>query len=124
LETRTQGGEDEKEKEEERLGIHSWWCGGFHGMGYIGTGVRGYKTTRLQGWLHAGRSAGVQGGCTAHSTYTVALEMDFSGLLMFLGAPGPLLCLVLGAWCSCLEESCWLIAAGEVARMDGQGTRC
>lgn len=39
-----QVGEDEKEKkEEERLNIHIWWCGGFHGM------VHGYGDTRLQG---------------------------------------------------------------------------
>lgn len=37
---------------------------------------------------------------------TVALEMDFPEFLMFLGAPGPMPCLVLGAPHS--EKSCWL----------------
>lgn len=64
-----QVGEDEKEKkEEERLNIHIWWCGGFHGM------VHGYGDTRLL-YKDSYKVVGAQGcqgrcgGCTAHGTY-------------------------------------------------------
>lgn len=57
--------EDEKEKEEERLNIHSWWCGGFHGMVH-GYGVQGYKDTSYN-------VVGAQGcqGRWVHGTHTV-----------------------------------------------------
>lgn len=82
----------------------------------MGTGIQGYKDSYKV--VGAQGCQGRCGGCTAHGTYwgkhratqlearTVALEMDFPEFLMFLGAPGPMPCLVLGA--SHSDKSCWL----------------
>lgn len=59
-------------------------------------------------WVHGTRY--VLERSTEHSNTvearTVAPEMDFPEFLMFLGAPGPMPCLVLGA--PRRDESCWL----------------
>lgn len=82
----------------------------------MGTGIQGYKDSYKV--VGAQGCQGRCGGCTGTryvlgeaqsntvEARTVAPEMDFPEFLMFLGAPGPMPCLVLGAPRS--DKSCWL----------------
>lgn len=81
----------------------------------MGTGIHEYNGTRWQGrrgarvgWVHGTHTVrtllGAAQSITVEKAHTVALEMDMLHFLMFLGTPGPTLCLVLVAWCVLL---CW-----------------
>lgn len=118
---KTQVGEDEKEKEkEERLHIHTWWCGGFHGMVH-GYGILGW-IQRYMVWQGTGVSVhGTRYVLGAAQSSTVAPEMDFLGFSCFWAHQG-----LRYAWCLVLlcYESCWLqLQTKQQQRQGWAGTR-
>lgn len=88
------------------------------GTGYMSTGVQCGRDTGVAGLVGARHAVRTRGSTEQHSRSTYSSSQNgLAGFLMFLGTPGPTLCLVL--WC--LVLFCWekmlAVAADQAARM-------